>query len=320
MSISVVIPVYNSQESLEPLIHSLYDVLRLCGHPFEVVLVNDGSQDTSWAVIERLALERPWILGINLMTNFGQHNALLCGIRAARYATVVTMDDDMQNPPEEVIRLVEALDANTDVVYGYPQREAHGLLRNLASAMTKIALRGAMGVETARRVSSFRAFRTQVRAAFSDYRGAFVSIDVLLTWGTRRFKAIPVRCDPRRFGVSQYSLCKLIVHGLNMVTGFTILPLQLASLTGFLFTFVGLILLLYVVGRYFMEGGAVPGFPFLASMIAIFSGAQLFALGIIGEYLARVHFRIMDRPVYTVRSTTADSGGNGSGDSEPGLT
>ena len=132
-----------------------------------------------------------------------------------------------------------------------------------------------------------------------------MSIDVLLTWATTRFAALPVQHDPRRVGASNYTVRRLVVHALNMMTGFTTWPLQLASLVGFGCTVFGLLLLVWVIGRYLIEGGSVPGFPFLASALAIFSGAQLFTLGIIGEYVARIHFRTMDRPSYTVRRTVA---------------
>jgi undecaprenyl-phosphate 4-deoxy-4-formamido-L-arabinose transferase len=123
---------------------------------------------------------------------------------------------------------------------------------------------------------------------------------VLLTWGTTRFGALTVRHDSRREGVSGYTLRALVVHALNMMTGFSVLPLQIASLIGFTFTIFGLLTLAFVISRYLVNGSPVPGFPFLASIIAIFSGAQLFALGIIGEYLARMHFRLMDRLPYVV--------------------
>jgi undecaprenyl-phosphate 4-deoxy-4-formamido-L-arabinose transferase len=190
------------------------------------------------------------------------------------------------------------------VVYGTPSVQQHGIFRNLASRFTKIALQGAMGAETARSVSAFRAFRTRCREAFGTYRGPYVSIDVLLTWGAARFTSVPVRQDPRLMGVSNYTLFKLITHALNMVTGFSTLPLRLASVIGFAFTLFGITILTFVLFRYLVDGDSVPGFPFLASVIAIFSGAQLFALGIIGEYMARIHFRMMDRPSYAVDETT----------------
>jgi glycosyltransferase involved in cell wall biosynthesis len=306
-SVSVVIPVYNSDDVLPSLIERLRPVLETHCDAFEAILVDDGSQSDVWRVVEDLAESNSWITGVRLMRNYGQHNALLCGVRLARYETIVTMDDDLQHRPEEIPRLLESLDGGLDVVYGRPIEEQHGLFRNLASQATKLALQGAMGAETARKVSAFRAFRTQVRDAFAVYPGPFVSLDVLLTWGTSRFGAIAVPHDPRADGTSNYTVRKLITHALNMMTGFSTVPLQIASMIGFVFTVIGAIALVYVVGRYLIEGTSVPGFPFLASMIAIFAGAQLFALGIIGEYLARVHVRSMERPAYTVRTTTSSS-------------
>jgi len=303
-TLTVVVPVYNSAAILPELVARLAQTLPQLASEFEAILVNDGSRDGSWDVICRLAHEVPWVRGINLMRNYGQHNALLCGIRAARYDVIVTLDDDLQHPPEEISKLFAKLAAGFDVVYGTPEREQHGLWRDLASRMTKLALQSTMGAETARNVSAFRAFRTQVREAFAGNRSPFLSVDVLLTWGTTRFAAVPVQHAQRKEGVSNYTFRKLVAHALNMMTGFSTLPLQLASMVGFAFTLFGLCVLLYVIGRYLLQGGSVPGFPFLASTIAIFSGAQLFALGIIGEYLARMHFRMMERPTYTVRSTT----------------
>ena len=273
----------------------------------ELILVNDGSRDGSWEVIQLLAAKNSWIRGFNLMRNYGQHNALLCGIRFARHDVIVTLDDDLQTPPEEIPSILAQLERGYDVVYGTPRTETHGLVRNMASRVTKLALQSAMGAETARNVSAFRVFRTHLRDAFASYRSPYVSIDVLLTWGTKKFSALPVRNDPRTIGVSNYTIGKLISHSMNMMTGFSTVPLQIASITGFVFTFFGFATLLFVTGRYLIQGSAAPGFPFLASVIAIFSGAQLFALGIIGEYLARMHFRMMDQPSYTVHCTTEGS-------------
>jgi glycosyltransferase involved in cell wall biosynthesis len=300
--VSVVIPVYNSAAILPVLAPRLESVLRDTRSLFEVILVNDGSRDSSWDVISGLAARYPWIRGVNLMRNYGQHNALLCGIRLAQYDTLVTMDDDLQHRPEEIPRLLELLGQGYDVVYGRPHRERHGVWRNLASRLTKLALQSAMGAEIARSVSAFRAIRTSLRDAFPDYRGPFVSIDTLFTWGTVRFGSVTVQSDARFMGKSNYTLQKLVGHAFTMMTGFSTIPLQFASWIGFAFTAMGGGLLAYVLGCYLIKGSVVPGFAFLASMIAIFSGAQLFALGIIGEYLARMHFRLMDKPSYVVRA------------------
>lgn len=303
-SISVVVPIYNSITTLNPLVNRLHEVLEKLDSPFEVILVDDGSVDGSWRAVEELSTHNKHVLGLQMTRNYGQHNALLAGIREATHRLIVTLDDDLQNPPEEIPHLLESLTDDLDVVYGTPQNEQHGLLRGLASKLTKLTLQKTMGASTASKVSAFRAFRTEIRESFADYSGSFVSIDVLLTWGTDRFHSIPVQQSSRLAGQSGYTLTKLLTHTLNMVTGFSTWPLRLAGFIGFMFSLLGAGILAYVLWRFFAEGDLVPGFPFLASMIALFSGAQLFALGVIGEYLSRVHFRTMDKPAYRVRKRT----------------
>jgi len=300
--LSVVVPVYRSAAILPELVQRLEKVLSRITSAYELVLVNDSSPDESWDVICQLVERNSRIHPVNLMRNYGQHNALLCGIRAAQYDVIVTIDDDLQHPPEEIPKLLAVLAQGFDVVYGTPQNEEHGLIRDLASLTTKMALQNVMGAKIARQVSAFRVFRAEVAGAFNHYEGSFVSIDVLLTWGTNRFAAVPVAHQPRRQGTSGYTFRKLITHAMNMMTGFTTLPLQLASLVGFAFTLFGFCVLGFVLIRYFKYGNPVPGFPFLASIVALFSGAQLFALGIMGEYLARMHFRSLQKPPYVVRS------------------
>lgn len=301
--VSIVVPVFRSAATLDALCSRLAQTLEAASVLYEILLVEDGGNDGTWDVVRSLARSSAHIKGIRLSRNYGQHNALLCGIRAATMPVIVTVDDDLQNPPEEIVKLLVMLEQGYDVVYGTPEREQHSFWRDQASRITKIVLQGAMGAETARHVSAFRAFRTSLREAFHDYRSPFVSVDVLLTWGTTRFAHLTVRHEPRVLGVSNYTFRKLVNHAMNMMTGYSTLPLQAASLMGFGFTAFGFLLLLYVVGSYLFVGNPVRGFTFLASVIAIFSGAQMFAIGVIGEYLARMHFRSMDRPVYTVAET-----------------
>ena len=303
-SISVVVPVYNSELTLPELVRRLQAVLTVVAREYELVLVNDGSRDQSWKVVQELSRSFPWVRGINLMRNYGQHNALLCGIRMARFDILVTMDDDLQHPPEEIHKLLTKFGEGYDVVYGATKSGRQGLWREVASRITRWVLRRAMQVEAAKDVSPFRVIRAEVGKAFMNYGSPFVSIDVLLSWGTNRFASTPVAQDVRQSGASNYTFFKLVSHALTMMTGFSTWPLRLASIVGFGFTLFGLMVLGYVVSHFLLEGGSVPGFPFLASVIAIFSGAQLFALGVIGEYLARMYFRTMERPPYVVREET----------------
>jgi len=304
-SLSFVIPVFRSAQSLAELYRRIVAVFDVSGHEFEIIFVEDCGPDDSWNVIQALARQDTRVHGYRMSRNFGQHNALLCGIRKARGDLVVTLDDDLQHPPEEIPRLLATLAEGYDVVYGSPERRQHGLLRDLASWITKLALERSMGAANASQVSALRVFRTRLREAFADYRSPTVNIDVLLTWATTRFAAIRVRHEARRFGVSGYTPRKLVRHALDMMTGFSTRPLQLASLMGFVFALFGLGVLTYVLIRWLLQGSAVPGFAFLASIIAIFAGAQLVALGIIGEYLARMHLRTMERPPYLVADSTS---------------
>ncbi|MCI5156938.1 MAG: glycosyltransferase [Candidatus Electrothrix sp. AUS1_2] len=302
--LSTVVPVFCSEDTVAHLYRRIIDSLEPIQKEFELILVEDAGGDFSWEQILKLSRIDSRVRGIQLARNSGQHNALLCGIRAARGEIVITLDDDLQNPPEEIPRLLSELDKGYDVVYGTPQHEQHGFFRNQASRITKLVLQRAMGAETARKVSSFRALRTDVRDAFKSYQSSMVNIDVLLTWGTCRFSSVTVKHNARLAGESGYTLRKLITHAFDMITGFSTLPLQFASVLGIVFGFFGFVVLAYIIGRYLISGVTVPGFPFLASIVAIFSGVQLFALGIFGEYLARMYLRSMERPSYSIYQDT----------------
>jgi undecaprenyl-phosphate 4-deoxy-4-formamido-L-arabinose transferase len=306
-SLSIVIPVYNGALTLFPLLTQIQTAMDELHLPFEVLLINDGSSDNSWSVIQSLSQQYPSVRGIDLMRNYGQHNALLCGIRAAQNEVIVTMDDDLQHSPSQIHVLLAQLAAGDELVYGAPLEEQHGFFRDIASVLTKVALSSVMNARSARHVSAFRAFYTYLRDAFVNYQGSTVSLDVLLTWGTSKIGYVLIPHQKRKTGSSHYTFRKLVTHALNLITGFTTIPLRIATAIGFFFLMFGILILLFVVLRYFIQGGVVPGFTFLASIIVIFSGVQLFSLGIIGEYLARMHFRLMDKPAYIVKKENHDS-------------
>jgi undecaprenyl-phosphate 4-deoxy-4-formamido-L-arabinose transferase len=302
--ISVVVPCYNSEATLEPLADELLDVLSRLGERFEIILVNDASEDGTWGRIVALAARHAQVLGINLSRNYGQHNATLCGVRLAGYAYTLTMDDDLQHPPSEIPKLLAALDDRHDVVYGVPDRRRQPLFRHLASLLTRWAVMLATGYRSVRELSAFRLFRTSMRGAFAQYRSPEVLFDALLGWGTTRVVGVVVRHDLRKAGRSNYGFFRLLKIVMMLWTGYTTTPLRLASLLGFAFVLFGIAVLVYMFALYFTTG-TIPGFPFLASTIAIFGGVQLFTLGIIGEYLARVFNRSMDRPPYVVQASTS---------------
>jgi len=289
MDLSIVIPVYNSEDSLPLLLDELQQVLPTCVTSYEAVLVNDGSKDGSWSLLVKIRHQYPWLAIIDLTQNYGQHRALLVGIQHSRGDIVVTLDDDLQTPPSEIPKLLAMMTDRTDVVYGTRPKEKHGILRNTASRMTKLFLKRFLNVPMAADITSFRAFRGTLRQNFHPIQNGSVFIDALLAGATQHFASVPVRHDARTIGSSNYSLGKLLQHGVDVVTSFSVLPLQLASLLGFAFTSLGGFLLVYILVSYLSGTVHVPGFTFLAAVICLFSGTQMIVLGIFGAYLARIY-------------------------------
>ncbi|MCB1775978.1 MAG: glycosyltransferase family 2 protein [Candidatus Competibacteraceae bacterium] len=224
--LSVIIPVYNSAAMLPELIERLNRVFARDAFPVELILVNDGSEDDSWRVIVGLAQRFEGVRGVNLARNFGQHSALLCGIRQARHAISVTLDDDLQHPPEEIPKLLRALQDDVDVVYGLPMHRRHTAWRVAASwIMVQIARAGGPG--GAYRPSAFRAFRTRLRDKFIDVGVNRVAIDALLGQNTTHFTTVEVEHHPRFAGHSRYDLRRLIRLAVDNIMAFGLLPLWL---------------------------------------------------------------------------------------------
>jgi undecaprenyl-phosphate 4-deoxy-4-formamido-L-arabinose transferase len=300
MNLSIVVPVYKGESFIEPLVAELDRALPTFTENYEIILINDGSPDNSWQLIQRLTSEYPCVRGIRMMRNYGQHNATLCGVREARYEVVVTMDQDLQHPPAEIPSLLAKLEEGYDVVYGSPRKLPQGFLRNLMTAAIKWILAKVVGLPAVRNVSAFRVFRTNLREAFINFQNPSLIIDVLLSWGTTRFTSVQVNIPHAER--TNYNFRMLVRAATLILIGYSTLPLRFASWVGFIMTLFGLGVFIYVVVIYF-TAGSIPGFPFLASIIALFSGAQLFGLGIFGEYLARMFDRSMDKPTYVISET-----------------
>lgn len=301
--VSVIVPVFNSQDTLEDLVSRVSAVLGESGRRFEILLVNDGSADKSWEQIVEISRTNMAVRGIDLRRNYGQHNATLCGLRHARYTISITMDDDLQHPPSEIPKLLEQIDRGWDVVYGRAGQRFHSNIRDRMSTVTKAFVGRATGLRRVVEQSPFRAVRTEIRTAFDGYMGPDLLLDVLLGWGTERFCSVAVAHHARSRGRSHYTLKRLFDMGLLALTAYSTAPLRLASWIGLAMTVFGLGVLLYVILlRVFF--GSIPGFPFLASLISIFGGAQLFTLGLFGEYLTRIFNRALGRPTYAIRMTT----------------
>jgi len=271
----------------------------LAGREFEIILVDDGSPSATWEIAADLAMTHASVSAMRLGRNFGQHNALLAGICSARHPVIVTMDDDLQNPPEEVPRLLSALVPGVDVVYGISSNVAQHAWRRFGSSLSRRVI-SQLGAVNATHMSSFRVIRRDLRESFPEDLGPSVSLDAVLSWVTERFATIEVQHADRHDGESNYSASRLVRFAIDVTTGYSAVPLQIALTLGLATAAFGVAVLAYVLIRFAVSGTSVAGFPFLASIIAIFSGVQLLTLGVIGEYLARMHFRIMRKPTYVI--------------------
>lgn len=301
--VSIVVPTYKSPTTLTELVERT-ELLGL--NAFEIIIVDDGNNDATWEQIGLLSQTKKSVVGLRLGRNFGQHSALLAGVRKAKYSQIVTIDDDLQNPPEEIPNLLAKLVSGVDVVYGVSTQVRQNVWRRFTSRTAKAIFARVLGFESAISISSFRAFRTQLREGFDGELGPHVSLDALLTWSTSRFSTLEVEHHARRAGKSNYSFTKLVRFMLDTATSYSTRPLRLATTLGFITTLFGLLLLVWVVGNAIFVGDSVPGFPFLAASIAVFSGVQLVVLGILGEYLGKIHFRAMNKPTFSVSETTED--------------
>lgn len=301
--VSIVVPTYKSPSTLTELVERT-ESLGLSA--FEIIIVDDGNNDATWEQIGLLSQSKKSVIGLRLGRNFGQHSALLAGVRKAKYSQIVTIDDDLQNPPEEIPNLLAKLVNGVDVVYGVSTQVRQNVWRRFTSRTAKAIFAKVLGFESAISISSFRAFRTQLREGFAGELGPHVSLDALLTWSTSRFSTLEVEHHARRVGKSNYSFTKLVRFMLDTATSYSTRPLRLATTIGFITTLFGLLLLVWVVGNALFVGDSVPGFPFLAASIAVFSGVQLVVLGILGEYLGKIHFRAMNKPTFSVSETTED--------------
>ena len=304
---SVVIPVYNSVNTLHELVQRLSAVLDGLFSSWEIILIDDGSADNSWEVLSELkAKYANQIVAIQLMRNFGQHNALMCGLRQVRGRLIITMDDDLQTPPEEIPKLVERIErGDLDLVYGEYQRKRHDQWRNLGSKLVNMFYRIVFRSRIS--VTSFRVMQRQLSESILSYDLNFTYLDGLLAWNTQRIGTVNVEHHPRGSGQSGYSLVKLFVLSMNLFTNFSILPLQLVSVVGFVFALMGFTLGSYYVVMAVLRIIEVPGYASTIVAVLVLGGTQMLALGVLGEYMGRLHLNVNRKPQYGIR--TVLSGG-----------
>ncbi len=313
VDISIVIPVYNSSDCLPELLRQLTGQLEAMGRPYEVILVDDASPDDSWRVIKELAPHYPKVSAVRLMRNRGQAFATLCGLEHACGRIVLTMDDDLQQSPDQLPKLLDPLesDSELDCVFGYFEEKKHAAYRNLGSRAIRWINARAFGLPRDVRVSSFLAMRRRLADSILQHRTLNPAITALLFSSTRRIASVPIQHNERYAGASNYTLAKQFRLALDVICNVSMLPLRAVSLLGMGICVFSAILVAVFLYRYFTGQIGVAGWTTVVILISFFSGTILLSLGVIGEYVVRILREVRGAPRFNVRemfrSTAAEA-------------
>jgi glycosyltransferase involved in cell wall biosynthesis len=300
IAFSVVIPVFNEEGNLESLYKRLTRVMRNLKEPYEIIFVDDGSSDRSFQILKDIHSKDEKAKVLRFTRNFGQHPAIMAGFNIAMGEVIITLDADLQNPPEEIPKLIEKLNYGYEVVFGVFQGRKHSAFRRIGSQFAKSVLARVALVETTD-LSGFRALRSYAVDQLKLLNEKSKFLDGLLCWMGYKVGTVEVKHEERHSGKTKYTPLKLVSLWLDMVISFTDFPLKISTFGGLILGALSLLLALFYFIRYFLFGYSVPGFATIAILITFFSGIQLFSLGILGEYMGRVNREVKNKPEYIVR-------------------
>lgn len=298
LKLSVIIPVYNAEKSIQALVKEILQILSPL--EAEIILVNDGSIDNSESICGQIAGSEKNVKFISLRRNFGEHNAVMCGLTYAEGTYSVIVDDDFQNPPSEIIKLLNEIDKGFDVVYSKYNNKKHSLYRNLMSSITNKIATFLLNKPKDLYLSSFKIIRNDVVREILKYKGPFPYIDGLILRSTNNIGTICVNHDKRANGKSNYTFKKLFSLYLNMFLNFSIRPLRVFTVSGVIIFITGLGLSVYFIISK-LTSQEPPGWTSTVLLIMLFSGFQIIFLGLIGEYLGKQYMDQNNTPQWVIK-------------------
>jgi|YNPNPStandDraft_1061719.scaffolds.fasta_scaffold00137_30 undecaprenyl-phosphate 4-deoxy-4-formamido-L-arabinose transferase len=302
IDLSVVIPVYNEEENLKELTERLLRTLSAFGRSFEIIFVDDGSTDRSWEIITELHRQNPeTIRALQFLRNFGQHPAIFAGFRATRGKIVVTLDADLQNPPEDIPKLVAKLEEGYDTVGGWREYRQDTWLRRLPSYLVNCTMSWVTGVRLRDYGCMLRAYRREVVDSINQCQESSSFIPALANLFSRRVAEIPVGHAERARGTSKYNLIRLLHLNFDLVTGFSHLPIHALGVLGIGIALLGLLFGLFLFVRRLLVGPEVEGVFTLFAILFVFVGLNTFGLALIGAYVGRIYREVRGRPRYVIR-------------------
>jgi undecaprenyl-phosphate 4-deoxy-4-formamido-L-arabinose transferase len=310
VDVSIVIPIYNESPNIAVLHERLAAVLDGLGRTVEVWYIDDGSTDDSLALLCDIAARDRRVAVIELSRNAGQHAAVLAGFAACRGATVVTLDGDLQNPPEEIPRLLEQIDAGSEVVGTWRENRNDPFFRRLASALVNRATSATVGVRMRDYGCMLRAYRRDIVEQIVECDERSLFIPALANTLARRTSEIEVAHAERAHGRSKYRMSKLVRLGFDLMTGFSLLPIQLVSMAGIVVALVGIGFGGFLFVRRLFVGPEVEGVFTLFAILFVFLGILILAVGLVGEYIGRIYLEVRHRPAYRVRTVHRQAEGS----------
>ena len=304
--VSILIPVYKNDGGLDELVKRIDESMANSAYAncFELVLVDDCSPDNSWEVIQRLAKTHTFVQGATLSRNFGQHNAIMAGLNLVSGQYVVLMDDDLQHPPEAIPSMLDKLAAGSDVCYTNYANRQHATWKIAGSKFNDLMASWLLSKPKGLYLSSFKALKRGVVDQIRNHEGPFAYLDGLILDITRRIATVEIQHGARAFGEGNYSFKKSISLWLRMVTGTSIVPLRMVTLMGALVALLGFFGAVFIVISNFLYPAESKGWASIIVTILLVSGFQTLFIGVLGEYLGRIHLRLNNKPQYLFRYTT----------------
>lgn len=303
MKLSIVVPVYNSEATIRPLVETIFK--SLFEYEVEIVLVNDGSKDKSPQIANQIARADSRVTAITLRKNFGEHNAVMCGLNYATGDVVAIIDDDLQNPPAEIPKLLNELNLGYDVVFARYQDKQHHWFRNLGSWFTNKMATMLLSKPKDLYLASFKIIRREVVDQIIRYQGPSPYIDGLILRVTNNFSTALVEHKEREVGTSNYNFRRLVKLYLTMFLNFSILPLRFFTVLGFAISALSIIFAGLTLVEWSFTSTLPKGYASLFTAVLFLSGIQLMFVGLLGEYLGRMYFTINGSPQYIVKSVVA---------------
>jgi undecaprenyl-phosphate 4-deoxy-4-formamido-L-arabinose transferase len=299
--ISVLVPVLNEEESLRELQERLQKTLDSLKKPYEIIYTNDGSIDNTQKFLEEFHDSCPGVKIIEFNRNYGQHMALFAGFGYAKGDIIITIDADLQNPPEEIPKLVQKIEEGYEVVGTYRKQRKDSLFRRIASIIVNKITSKLVGVKLRDYGCMLRAYRRNIIDNINMCPESSSFIPALANTFARNIVEIEVQHEERKKGTTKYSLFRLLRLNFDLMTSFSLLPIQFIGVLGIIIAFMGLVFALYLIARRFIVGPEVEGTFTLFGILFFFIGIQIFALGIIGEYIGRIYQEVRRRPRFIIK-------------------